>query len=56
MAYRANAPPMPTAPMARLASGPAAAIQPSARGVVGSRSRRAMPPSAHRSIDVVVMP
>ena len=39
--------------MARLASGPAAAIQPSAVGVRGSRSRRATPPSAHRSIDVV---
>jgi hypothetical protein len=45
-----------TTAMATLVSGPAAAIQPSAFGVDGSRESRATPPSAQSWIDSVAMP
>ncbi len=46
---------MATPPRAKLASGPAAAIQPSALGVRASRSSRAKPPSPHSSMALVGM-
>ena len=45
-----------TTAMAMLVSGPAAAIQPSALGVEGSRESRATPPSAQSWIDSVLTP
>ena len=52
--------PMPAAkvtrPIRRLTAGPASAMRPSARGLGDSRSRRATPPSAQRSIDSVRTP
>ena len=52
-AWRPKAAPTAATPRARLASGPAAAIQPSARADRGSWSSRAIPPSAHSSMAVV---